>query len=164
MPVVAECAQAIKAYEPDLIMAVGGGSVMDSAKGAWILYERPDLTDLGLISPLDKLFLRQKAFLAAVPTTAGTGSECTGVAVLHDTVFHRKIPIVNDELVPDFAILVPYRHEKRQIRIYSATTSCGRGGKISGVKVESVGLARRSPKRGGGWKVTRPRLSHGWAS
>jgi len=107
MPVVAECAQAIKAFEPDLIMAVGGGSVMDSAKGAWILYERPDLTDLGLISPLDKLFLRQKAFLAAVPTTAGTGSECTGVAVLHDTVFHRKIPIVNDELVPDFAILVP---------------------------------------------------------
>ena len=107
MEVVAECAQAIKTFEPDLIMAVGGGSVMDSAKAAWILYERPDITNLGMISPLDKLNLRQKALLAAVPTTAGTGSECTGAAVLHDTAVHRKIPIAHDELVPDFAILVP---------------------------------------------------------
>jgi alcohol dehydrogenase class IV len=42
-----------------------------------------------------------------VPTTAGTGAECTGAAVLHDTAVHRKIPIAHDELVPDFAILVP---------------------------------------------------------
>ena len=80
MEVVAECAKAMKAYEPDLIMAVGGGSVMDSAKAAWILYERPDITELGMISPLDKLNLRKKALLAAVPTTSGTGSECTGAA------------------------------------------------------------------------------------
>jgi hypothetical protein len=105
--VVMECAQAIKAFEPDLIMSVGGGSVMDSAKAAWILYERPDIADLRMISPLDKLNLRKKALMAAVPTTAGTGSECTGVAVLHDTAVHRKIPITHDELVPDFAILVP---------------------------------------------------------
>jgi hypothetical protein len=105
--VVTECAQAVKGFEPDLIMAVGGGSVMDSAKGAWILYERPDIADLRMISPLDKLNLRRKALLAAVPTTAGTGSECTGAAVLHDTAVHRKIPIAHDELVPDFAILVP---------------------------------------------------------
>ncbi len=107
MEVVAECGKAIKTFEPDLIMAVGGGSVMDSAKAAWILYERPDITDLGLISPLDKLNLRRKALLAAVPTTAGTGSECTGAAVLHDTAAHRKIPIAHIELLPDFAILVP---------------------------------------------------------
>lgn len=105
--VVGECAKAIQAFGPDLIMAVGGGSVMDSAKAAWILYERPDVADLRMISPLDKLNLRQKALLAAVPTTAGTGSECTGAAVLHDTAVHRKIPIAHDELVPDFAILVP---------------------------------------------------------
>ncbi len=105
--VVNECAQAIKNFEPDLIMSVGGGSVIDSGKAAWLLYERPDITDLREISPLDKLNLRQKAHLAAVPTTAGTGSECTGAAVLHDTAVHRKIPIVHDELVPDFAILVP---------------------------------------------------------
>jgi alcohol dehydrogenase class IV len=105
--VVTECAQAIKGFEPDLIMAVGGGSVMDSAKAAWILYERPDIQDLRMVSPLDKLNLRKKALLAAVPTTAGTGSECTGAAVLHDTAVHRKIPIAHEELVPDFAILVP---------------------------------------------------------
>jgi alcohol dehydrogenase class IV len=105
--VVTECAHAIKNFEPDLIMAVGGGSVIDSAKAAWLLYERPDITDLRMISPLDKLNLRQKALMAAVPTTAGTGSECTGAAVLHDTAVHRKIPIAHDELVPDFAILVP---------------------------------------------------------
>ena len=105
--VVTECAQAIRSFEPDLVMAVGGGSVIDSGKAAWLLYERPDITDLREISPLDKLNLRQKALLAAVPTTAGTGSECTGAAVLHDTAVHRKIPIVHDELVPDFAILVP---------------------------------------------------------
>src|SRR5512143_3019249 len=107
MEVVAECARAMKAYEPDLIMAVGGGSVMDSAKAAWVLYERPDITELGMISPLDKLNLRKKALLAAVPTTSGTGSECTGAAVVHDTAAHRKIPLANAELVPDFAILVP---------------------------------------------------------
>jgi alcohol dehydrogenase class IV len=105
--VVTECARAIKGFEPDLIMAVGGGSVMDSAKAAWILYERPEINDLRMVSPLDKLNLRRKALLAAVPTTAGTGSECTGVSVLHDTAVHRKIPITHDELVPDFAILVP---------------------------------------------------------
>ncbi|MDP3038246.1 MAG: iron-containing alcohol dehydrogenase [Deltaproteobacteria bacterium] len=107
MEVVVECAKAVKDFEPDLIMAVGGGSVIDSAKAAWILYERPDITDLGMISPLDKLKLRGKAVLAAVPTTSGTGSECTGAAVLHDTAAHRKIPIAHDELVPDFAVLVP---------------------------------------------------------
>jgi alcohol dehydrogenase class IV len=88
-------------------MAVGGGSVMDLAKGAWILYERPDLEDLGMISPLDKLNLRQKAILVAVPTTAGTGSESTGAAVFHDTSVNRKIPVSHDELVPDVAILSP---------------------------------------------------------
>ena len=102
-----DCAESINNYEPDMIMALGGGSVMDLAKGAWIIYERPDLTDLGMISPLDKLNLRQKAMMVAVPTTAGTGSECTGAAVLHDTSVDRKIPIAHDELVPDVAILSP---------------------------------------------------------
>lgn len=104
---VQDAADCINRFEPDLIMAVGGGSVMDLSKAAWILYERPDLADLGMISPLDKLNLRQKAMLVAVPTTAGTGSETTGVAVLHDTVAERKIPIAHDELVPDVAILAP---------------------------------------------------------
>ena len=104
---VQECAEAINQFKPDLIMAVGGGSVMDLSKGAWILYERPDLKELSMISPLDKLNLRQKAMLVDVPTTAGTGSESTGAAVFHDMSVHRKIPVAHDELVPDVAILSP---------------------------------------------------------
>lgn len=104
---VKECAVAMTAFEPGLIMPVGGGSVMDAAKGAWIIYERPDLTDLMNYSPLAPLGLRKKAVMAAVPTTAGTGSECTGAAVLHDHDQDRKIPIASAELVPDFALLAP---------------------------------------------------------
>ena len=104
---VRDCLESINAFEPDMIMGVGGGSVIDLSKGAWLMYERPDLADLGMISPLDKLNLRQKAILVAVPTTAGTGSECTGAAVFHDTTVDRKIPISHDELVPDVAILSP---------------------------------------------------------
>ena len=105
---VRECGAAMTAFEPDVIIAVGGGSVIDGAKAAWILYERPDITDLGTqVSPLALLGLRKKAFLVAVPTTSGTGSECTPVAVLHDTATHRKVPIANADLLPDVAILVP---------------------------------------------------------
>ena len=74
---VKECAEAMKAFEPDLIVALGGGSVMDSAKVAWIMYEKPEITEPWSVSPLDKLDLRKKAIMAAVPTTSGTGSECT---------------------------------------------------------------------------------------
>jgi alcohol dehydrogenase class IV len=105
---VKECGAAMTAFEPDVIIAVGGGSVIDGAKAAWILYERPDITDLGSqVSPLALLGLRKKAFLVAVPTTSGTGSECTAVSVLHDTATHRKVPIANADLLPDVAILVP---------------------------------------------------------
>jgi len=107
LPNALECGQAMREFEPDLIVGVGGGSVMDMAKAAWILYERPDIQDLAMISPLDPLNLRQKAILAAVPTTSGTGSECTGAAVLTDVIAHRKIPIANLELIPDVAILCP---------------------------------------------------------
>lgn len=104
---VKECARVMSGFGPGLIVAVGGGSVMDGAKAAWILYERPDITDLFTLSPLGPIGLRKKAILAAVPTTSGTGSEVTGVSVLHDPEAHRKIPIAHGELMPDFAILCP---------------------------------------------------------
>ncbi len=104
---VSDCAAEMAAFEPDMIVALGGGSVMDLAKAAWLLYERPDIEDLGMVSPLEPLNLRQKAFLVAVPTTSGTGSECTGAAVLTDSAAHRKVPIAHAELVPDVAILEP---------------------------------------------------------
>ncbi len=104
---VKECAAVMTQFEPDVIIAVGGGSVMDGAKAAWILYERPDITDLRLVSPLAPLGLRRKAFLVAFPTTSGTGSECTSVAVVTDTQAKRKVPIASGELLPDIAVLIP---------------------------------------------------------
>lgn len=104
---VKECAGEMARFEPDMIFAVGGGSVIDTAKAAWILYERPDITDLGQVNPLGLLGLRKKAGLAAIPTTSGTGSECTMAAVLHDPKTNRKIPIANGDLFPDIAILDP---------------------------------------------------------
>ncbi|MBW1708836.1 MAG: iron-containing alcohol dehydrogenase [Deltaproteobacteria bacterium] len=104
---VKEGGDAMTAFAPDLIVAVGGGSVMDGAKAAWIHYERPDIEYLGAISPLETLGLRKKAIFAAVPTTSGTGSECTGVSVLTDEEVHRKIPLANADLLPDFAVLDP---------------------------------------------------------
>jgi hypothetical protein len=104
---VKDCAEAMKKFEPDLIMAVGGGSSIDCAKAAWILYERPDIIDIITVSPLVPLGLRKKAILVAIPTTSGTGSECTGICVVSDMKAMRKIPIGSSELVPDFALLIP---------------------------------------------------------
>ena len=107
MPNVAAGAGAMTEFGPDVIIAIGGGSVIDCAKAAWIQYARPDITDLGSVNPLTPLGLRRKAILVAVPTTSGTGSECTAVSVVHDTAAHRKIPVSNPELMPDFAVLCP---------------------------------------------------------
>lgn len=107
LPNVKECAQAMSQFKPDVIVAVGGGSVIDLAKAAWIVYERPDITDLGMLAPTAPLGLRKKALFVAVPTTSGTGSECTGASVLTDVEGHRKVPIASRELVPDFAVLDP---------------------------------------------------------
>ncbi len=101
------CADAMAKFGPDLIVAVGGGSVMDTAKAAWILYERPDITDLKKFAPQTALNLRKKAIMLAVPTTSGTGSEVTSAAVLTDDEGGRKMPIANRELFPDFAAIDP---------------------------------------------------------
>ena len=104
---VRECANEMNGYAPDTIVAVGGGSVIDGAKAAWILYERPDITDLFGVNPLELLGLRKKAMMVAIPTTSGTGSECTPVTVVHDVETHRKVPIASGDLAPDMAILIP---------------------------------------------------------
>jgi alcohol dehydrogenase class IV len=107
MPNVTACAGAMTDCSPDVIIAIGGGSVIDGAKAAWIQYAQPEITDLGMVHPVKPLGLRSKAILVAVPTTSGTGSECTAVSVVHDTQAHRKIPVSNPELMPDIAVLCP---------------------------------------------------------
>jgi alcohol dehydrogenase class IV len=96
-------------FGPQLILAFGGGSVIDTAKAAWILYEKPEMTgaDLVAVNPRTKLNLRQKARFVAVPTTSGTGSDVTWAIVITDTANHRKIGFANNEIVPDMTVLIP---------------------------------------------------------
>ena len=102
------CSREMAKFEPDLIIAVGGGSAIDLAKAAWILYELPGY-DLRAVNPLIPLGLRKKALLVAYPTTSGTGSEVTWASILTDDSVSppMKIEISSMEIVPDFAILLP---------------------------------------------------------
>lgn len=97
-------------FNPQLVIGFGGGSAIDTAKAAWIFWERPDLVSKEIekiINPKNKLNLRQKAKFMAVPTTSGTGSEVNWAIVLTDSENHRKIGVANNEIVPDIALLVP---------------------------------------------------------
>jgi alcohol dehydrogenase class IV len=101
---VQEGARAALAYEPDWIIGLGGGSAMDTAKGVFVLYERPDLAP-DEIAPTGSLGLRQKARLMAIPTTSGTGAEITWPIVLTDTLEHRKLNLGHPENIADLAIV-----------------------------------------------------------
>jgi alcohol dehydrogenase class IV len=103
---VEKVATAASRFQPDLLVALGGGSCIDAAKGAWVLYERPDLK-LDEVSALTKLDLRKKARLVAIPTTT-TGSDATWVAILTDRAHNMKLDyFASRELVPDYSILDP---------------------------------------------------------
>lgn len=99
-------AKQMAAFQPDWIIAVGGGSVMDAAKAMWILYERPEM-EPEAINPIEKIGLRKKARFIAIPTTSGTGSEATWAMVLTDPDEKRKLGLGNREALPDIAILDP---------------------------------------------------------
>ena len=91
-------------HQPDWIVAVGGGSIIDGAKLAWVLHEIPTF-DLGAEKPSAVETLRRKARFAAIATTAGSGSEASQTAVLSHPKTGRKTPFVSPHLVPDLAIL-----------------------------------------------------------
>jgi alcohol dehydrogenase class IV len=95
-------------FNPQWVIGFGGGSAIDTAKAAWVLYERPDLAAGDLtksVLPKVKLNLRQKARFVAVPTTSGTGADVTWVAVLTDRAMNRKIVFAHNDIVPDFSVL-----------------------------------------------------------
>jgi alcohol dehydrogenase class IV len=96
----------IREFAPDWFIAVGGGSAMDTAKILFAMYERPDLSVYD-ITPLVRLGLRKKSRLMAIPTTSGTGSECTWAAVLTVEAEKRKHELASPEVLPDYAILDP---------------------------------------------------------
>ena len=100
-------------FQPDVIIAVGGGSAMDAAKIMWVLYEHPevDFQDMAMrfcdirkrVYTFPKM--GQKAYFVAVPTTAGTGSEVTPFAVITDESSGVKYPLADYELLPQMAIV-----------------------------------------------------------
>jgi alcohol dehydrogenase class IV len=96
----------INTFAPDYFISVGGGSVIDSSKILFFKYERPDL-EFYDVTPLVKLNLRKKSRLIAIPTTSGTGSECTWAAVISDEMEKRKDELASPEIMPDYAILDP---------------------------------------------------------
>ncbi len=106
-------AKEMMTYEPDTIIALGGGSPMDAAKIMWTLYEHPevDFEDLAMrfMDIRKRVFkfpkMGDKASLIAIPTTAGTGSEVTPFAVITDEKTGVKYPLADYELTPDMAIV-----------------------------------------------------------
>jgi len=95
------------AFEPDWIVAIGGGSALDAAKVMWCFYEHPELRFEQIIEPGSMPPLRTKARFVAIPSTSGTASEITAFSVITDTANHIKYPIVAADMVPDIAILDP---------------------------------------------------------
>ncbi len=102
-PVLAE----LTPFRPDWIVAIGGGSVIDGAKLAWVFLEHPDADLERICRPFGLPGLRGVARFAAVPTTAGTGSEVSSSALFLDEETRAKRAIVSHELLPDVAVLDP---------------------------------------------------------
>jgi acetaldehyde dehydrogenase/alcohol dehydrogenase len=102
----------IREFQPDTIIALGGGSPLDAAKAMWLFYEHPESSFFGAKQKfLDirkrtyKLECANKAKFVAIPTTSGTGSEATPFAVITDSDTHVKYPLADYALTPDVAIV-----------------------------------------------------------
>ena len=108
-----EGAKLMSTFEPDCIIALGGGSAMDAAKIMWVMYEHPeaDFMDMAMrfVDIRKRVYafpkMGDKAYFIAIPTTAGTGSEVTPFAVITDETTGVKYPLADYELMPDMAIV-----------------------------------------------------------
>lgn len=100
-------AQAMRAFEPDWIVSMGGGSPIDAAKAMWAFYEYPEVTFEELCIPFNFPKLRQKAKFAAIPTTSGTATEVTAFSVITNYQTGVKYPLADFNITPDVAIVDP---------------------------------------------------------
>ena len=106
-------AQAMRLFEPDCIIALGGGSAMDAGKIMWVMYEHPEVDFLDLAMRFMDIRKRvytfpkmgEKAYFVAIPTSSGTGSEVTPFAVITDDRTGTKYPLADYELLPNMAIV-----------------------------------------------------------
>ena len=107
--------EAMRLFKPDVVIALGGGSPIDAAKGMWLFYEHPEADAEGL--KLKFMDIRKRTYkfpklgtkckMVAIPTTSGTGSEVTSFAVITDKEKNKKYPLADYELTPDVAIIDP---------------------------------------------------------
>ena len=100
-------AEAMRAFEPDWIVAMGGGSPIDAAKAMWAFYEYPETTFEDLCVPFNFPELRQKAKFAAIPSTSGTATEVTAFSVITNYQTGVKYPLADFNITPDVAIVDP---------------------------------------------------------
>lgn len=106
-------AEQVRAFKPDTIIALGGGSAMDAAKIMWVLYEHPEVDFMDMAMRFSDIRKRiytfpkmgEKAYFVAIPTSAGTGSEVTPFAVITDEKSGVKYPLADYELLPNMAII-----------------------------------------------------------
>ncbi|MBM6920807.1 iron-containing alcohol dehydrogenase [Phocea massiliensis] len=100
-------AAVMQEFEPDWIVAIGGGSPIDAAKAMWAFYEYPDTKFEDLITPFAFPTLRQKAKFLAIPSTSGTATEVTAFSVITDYQKGIKYPLADFNITPDIAIVDP---------------------------------------------------------
>lgn len=100
-------AQAMAEFEPDWIVAIGGGSPIDAAKAMWIKYENPECTFADMCKVFGLPKLRKKAHFCAVSSTSGTATEVTAFSIITDYEKGIKFPIADFEITPDVAIVDP---------------------------------------------------------
>lgn len=100
-------AEMMREFEPDWIVAIGGGSPIDAAKAMWAFYEYPDTTFEDLCIPFNFPTLRTKARFCAIPSTSGTATEVTAFSVITDYKKGVKYPLADFNITPDIAIVDP---------------------------------------------------------
>lgn len=100
-------AKMMQEFEPDWIVAMGGGSPIDAAKAMWAFYEYPETSFEDLITPFSFPTLRQKARFCAIPSTSGTATEVTAFSVITDYNKGIKYPLADFNITPDVAIVDP---------------------------------------------------------
>ncbi|MDD3742178.1 MAG: iron-containing alcohol dehydrogenase, partial [Lentimicrobiaceae bacterium] len=100
-------AEAMREFQPDWIVSIGGGSPIDAAKAMWVFYEHPDASFEEIAKPFNIPVLRNKARFIAIPSTSGTATEVTAFSVICDYNTRIKYPLADFEITPDIAIVDP---------------------------------------------------------
>ena len=108
-------------FEPDWIIAMGGGSPIDAAKAMWIFYECPQLSWNDLLLPNLHLTLRKKARFIAIPTTSGTGADVSWAMVITDRDKRKKLEIISSEVIADLVVLDPVLAKKMPAQLTADT-------------------------------------------